>query len=188
MEAAKRHATYEDIARLPEYLVGEILNGELYTHPRPAPKHARVESALDGVLWPPFDSGAGGPGGWWILIEPELHLGSDILVPDLAGWRRERLPALPETAWFELPPDWVCEVLSPATARVDRAIKMPLYARHGVLHLWLIDPDLKTLEVYTLDHSQGQPHWLLLATLEREALVRQPPFSAIEFSLARLWA
>ncbi|MBN2700046.1 MAG: Uma2 family endonuclease [Methylohalobius sp. ZOD2] len=184
IQIARRKATYEDLLGLPENVVGEILNGELHTHPRPAPKHARVESAIDGTLWNPFDRGDGGPGGWWILVEPELHLGSDILVPDLAGWRRERMPALPETAWFELAPDWVCEVLSPATARIDRVIKMPIYAHHQVPFLWLIDPDLKMLEIYALEGGR----WQLLSALKDDDPVRQPPFEAVEFSLGNLWA
>lgn len=182
---AKRSATYEDILLLPENQVGEILNGHLHTHPRPAPRHARAYSALTGNLWNPFDNGSGGPGGWWIIDEPELHLGADIVVPDIAGWRRERMPQLPDTAWFELSPDWVCEVLSPATARTDRAVKMPLYAREGVAHLWLVDPDPRTLEVYQL---QNDTHWLLLTTLKADDPVQQPPFDAVSFSLASLWA
>ena len=183
--AAPRRARYEDLLALPEHLVGEILAGELYTHPRPAPLHARAYSALTGSLWSPFDAGRGGPGGWWIIDEPELHLGADVVVPDLAGWRRERMPALPETAWFELAPDWACEILSPSTARTDRALKMPVYARERVSHLWLVDPDARTLEVYAL---QPDRHWLLLATLQEGEPVRQPPFEAVEFSLASLWA
>lgn len=179
---AKRQACYEDLFQLPEHVVGEILGGELYTHPRPAPKHALAYSSLGANLWNPFH---GNTGGWWILDEPELHLGVDILVPDLAGWRRERMPELPETAWFELAPDWVCEILSPSTAKVDRSIKMPVYAREGISHLWLVDPDLKTLEVYELNANQ---HWTLLITLKEEDPVRQPPFDAIEFSLGSLWA
>jgi hypothetical protein len=200
-EPAERLATYQDIVDLPETLVGEILHGALYTHPRPAPRHARAYSALGWLLGGPFDWGQGGPGGWWILDEPELHLGShrgsdrgpqggaqrrrDVLVPDLAGWRRERLPALPETAWFELAPDWVCEILSPGTAPVDRAVKMPIYAREGVPHLWLVDPDARTLEVYRLEESG---HWLLLATLKDDEPVRQRPFDALELPLGTLWA
>ncbi len=187
-EPVKRPACHQDLFDLPENLVGEIIAGELHTHPRPAPKHARAYSALGGQIGNPFDFGGGGPGGWWILDEPELHLDDDILVPDLAGWQRERMPALPETAWFELPPDWVCEILSPSTARLDRVVKMPLYAGHGVGHLWLVDPELQTLEVYRLDRSQETPHWLLLESLEGDAPVRQPPFDAIEFSLGSLWA
>ncbi len=184
-EPAKRNATYADLFDLPKNVVGEILCGQLYTHPRPAPRHAQAYSALGGNLWKPFDNGTGGPGGWWILDEPELHLGSDILVPDIAGWRRERMPTLPETAWFELAPDWVCEVLSPSTARTDRAVKMPLYAREGVPHLWLVDPDARTLEIY---HLQANHHWLLLETLKDDDPVKQPPFDAITFPLESLWA
>ncbi len=186
-ETAKREARYEDLLKLPEHLVGEILDGELHTHPRPAPRHARAYSVLGGRIGNAFDFGSEGPGGWWILDEPELHFGEDVVVPDLAGWRRERMPQLPETPWFELAPDWVCEILSPSTARVDRVLKMPLYARKGVQHLWLLDPDLRTLEVYQLDSSGDLPRWLLLESLGGDAPVRQPPFEAVEFSLGTLW-
>jgi len=184
---AERPASYEDLLDLPENLVGEIIHGVLHTHPRPAPKHVRAYSALGGQLGNPYDWGTSGPGGWWILDEPELHLGPEILVPDLAGWRRERMPELPETPWFELAPDWICEILSPSTARLDRAVKMPLYARQQVGYLWLVDPDLQTLEIYTLDQAHGDPAWLLMTVLEGDALVRQPPFDAVEFPLATLW-
>ena len=183
-QTAKRKATYEDLLALPETQVGEIIHGSLRTHPRPAPKHARAYSALGYRLGGPFDGGIDGPGCWWILDEPELHLCEEILVPDLAGWRRERMPELPDTAWFELAPDWVCEILSPATARTDRVLKMPIYAREGVRHLWLVDPDLKTLEVYELDNGR----WTLLATLKDDDPVRQQPFDATEFPLDSLWA
>ena len=181
-DPAARKATYEDILNLPEHLVGEILNGVLITHPRPAPRHALAASSLGGELYGPFDKGRGGPGGWWILDEPELHLGAEIMVPDLAGWRRERMPELPETAWFEFAPDWVCEILSPNTARDDRAIKMPNYAREGVSWLWLVDPDPKTLEAYELRAGK----WTLLATLHDDQPVSLPPFDAIEFPLSVL--
>ena len=180
-QPGKSTACYGDLFDLPENLVGEIINGELHTHPRPAPKHARADSVLGGNTGNSYDWGESGPGGWWILDEPELHLGNNILVPDLAGWRRERMPTLPETAWFELAPDWICEILSPSTARVDRVLKMPIYARQGVQHLWLVDPDLQTLEVYTLDNSRDQPHWLLLNSLEGDAPVKQPPFDRLSF-------
>ena len=183
-EPARRKPSYEDILALPEHLVGEILAGELHTHPRPAPRHARAYSSLGGSVGDAFDWGSGGPGGWWILDEPELHLGPDILVPDVAGWCRECMPALPETAWFELAPDWACEILSPPTARTNRAVKMPIYAREKVGHLWLVDPDLRTLEVYRL---QDEGHWLFLATLKEDDPVQQPPFEAVSFPLGRLW-
>ena len=182
-EPALRPATYEDLLQVPEQLVAEILDGELYTQPRPAPKHAVAASGLGGELFRPFHKGAGGPGGWWIIDEPELHLNGDIMVPDLAGWRRERMPDLPETAWFELTPDWACEVLSPSTAQKDRVLKMPKYARYGVAHFWLIDPVVRTLEVYELRESR----WMLLVTLKDDDSVKIAPFDAIEFSLGDLW-
>lgn len=128
---AERQATYEELCQVPDHLIAQIIHGQLVTLPRPAPKHARASSIMGGKLVPSYDEGQGGPGGWWILFEPELHLGLDILVPDLAGWRRERMPALPETAWFERSPDWVCEVLSPSTVRLDRVDKLPIYACEG---------------------------------------------------------
>jgi len=182
-EPALKPATYEDLLAVPSHFVAEILAGELRTHPRPAPKHANVSSVQGGKFSNPFHLGNGGPGGWWILDEPELHLHGDIMVPDLAGWHRERLPQLPDTAWFELVPDWVCEILSPSTARDDRVLKMPRYARYGVTHFWLIDPKLQTLEVYAI--SDGR--WSLLATLKDDDKVRLAPFDAIEFSLGDLW-
>lgn len=181
---ADRPARYEDLFDLPEHLVGEILNGRLVTHPRPAPKHALAYSSLGEELVGPFHKGRGGPGGWWILDEPEIHIGGDVVVPDLAGWRRERMPRLPDTAWFELAPDWLAEILSPATARVDRTEKLPLYARWGVGHVWLVDPELRTLEAY---ENQGG-RWVLLAALKEDDRVALPPFDAVAFSLAGLWA
>jgi Uma2 family endonuclease len=180
----RKPATYQDIIDLPEHLVGEIIDGELYTQPRPAPRHVRASSSLGDELVSPFDKGRGGPGGWWIFDEPELHLGPHIQVPDLAGWRRERMPSLPETAWFELPPDWICEVLSPKTAGKDRAKKMPIYAAQGVRHIWLVDPDLRTLEIY--ENADGR--WLLLRVYEGEEGVSAVPFDAIGFNLGVLWA
>lgn len=181
---AERCAAYEDLLDLPETLVGEIISGRLVTHPRPAPKHAIAYSSLGYELQGPFDRGRGGPGGWWILDEPEIHIDSDILVPDIAGWRRERMPKAPQTAWFDLAPDWLCEILSPSTARVDRVEKLPIYARWGVRNVWLIDPDLRTLEAY--DNVDGR--WLLAATLKDDDAVSLAPFDAVSFSLAGLWA
>lgn len=180
-ETATRQADYEDLLRVPDHLVAEILNGRLRTHPRPGPRHAYASSVLGGRLVSPFGSGPSGD--WWILDEPELHLGAQVMVPDLAGWRREELPALPEEAWFEQAPTWVCEVLSPSTAQADRSVKMPLYARFRVDFLWLLDPSLKTLEAY---EREGE-RWLWLATHKDDEAVRLPPFAGLEFSLAELW-
>lgn len=180
---AVKQATYQDIIDLPENIVGEIINGRLETQPRPAPKHALAAGSIGDELISPFQKGRGGPGGWWILPEPECHLGPHVLVPDLAGWRKQRLPVLPETAWFDVVPDWVCEILSPSTARLDRAVKMPVYAQLGVTHLWLIDPLLQTLEAYQLHDS----HWLLIETFADDQPVSIAPFSEHTFSLSDLW-
>jgi Uma2 family endonuclease len=180
---AERLATYEDLLQVPAHLVAEILAGNLITHPRPGPRHALAYSSLGDELVGPYHKGRGGPGGWWILDEPELHLSGDVLVPDLAGWRRKNMPVLPDTAWFESSPDWICEILSPSTAKDDRVLKMPIYAREAVPHLWLVDPDLRTLEVYALNRD----HWLLLNAYKEDDKVRAPPFDAIELDLAVLW-
>lgn len=182
-QPANRLATYEDLFDLPDHLVGEILNGTLVTQPRPAPRHARASSVIGGELMRPFDHGPSGPGGWWILDQPELHLGAQILVPDLAGWRRERLPVFPDEAYFTLAPDWACEVLSPGTARTDRVVKMPIYAAEGVAWLWLVDPDQHTLEVFRLYEG----HWLMEHAWQEADAVTAPPFAEITFSLADLW-
>ncbi|MGH8643188.1 MAG: Uma2 family endonuclease [Gammaproteobacteria bacterium] len=181
---AERDATYEDLCKVPDHLLAQIIHGQLITLPRPAPRHALASSSLGEELAGPYQKGrSGGPGDWWILDEPELHLGRDILVPDLAGWRRERMPRLPETAYFEIPPDWVCEVLSPSTAQMDRVDKLGIYAAHGIAYAWLIDPDAKTLEVFSLQEG----HWRLELALKESDEVRAPPFDAIAFSLAALW-
>jgi Uma2 family endonuclease len=179
----KRGATYEDLERVPDTMVAEIVDGELFASPRPRPRHSAAASALGGDLNPPFGQGRGGPGGWWILDEPELHFGEDVLVPDLAGWTRERLPALPQEAFFTLVPDWICEVISPHNERHDRARKMPVYAREGVRHAWLVDPLDRTLEVFRLESGP----WNLLAMHRADEIVRAEPFQAVEVDLLGLW-
>ena len=179
----ERPATYDDLLALPEHVVGEIIGGELIVSPRPAPRHAVATSVLSGELGPPYHGGRGGPGGWWILFEPELHLGDDVLVPDLAGWRRTRMPAVPDTAYFTLAPDWICEVLSPHTARLDRQKKLAIYARVSVTHAWLLDPIQRTLEVLRLERGQ----WLIVSVHADDDEVRAEPFEATSLPLARLW-
>ncbi len=178
-----RRATYREVLEAPPHRVAELLDGTLHTHSRPAPRHAWASSGLGVQLGAPFVYGRGGPGGWWIIDEPELHLGDDILVPDLAGWRRARLPAPPATAYFTVAPDWVCEVLSPSTRALDQGAKRTGYARAGVSHLWLVDPDVRTLEAFALQAGD----WVLLETLTGEAAVSLPPFAAISFRLGDLW-
>jgi Uma2 family endonuclease len=180
---ARPKATYADLERLPEPLVGELIGGELFASPRPAPKHALASSALAGELVGPFQFGRGGPGGWWILPEPELHFGEDVLVPDFAGWRRERLPSIPDEAFFTLAPDWICEILSPSTARLDRARKLPRYAGAQVRFAWIIDPLHQTLEALSLENSR----WELSGAFGGSDRVRAPPFEAVEIGLESLW-
>ncbi len=176
-------ATYAELEALPDAMVGQILYGVLHAHPRPAPRHARASSRLGAELDGPFDRGRGGPGGWILLDEPELHLGEHVVVPDIAGWRRERLPMLPETAYFETPPDWVCEVLSPSTARLDRTEKLTIYALFALGHVWLVDPDARTLEIF----ARVETKWLLYATFKDNDAVSAPPFEAHTFQLDVLW-
>jgi Uma2 family endonuclease len=181
---AKKFATYEDLLKVPENFVAELIAGELITSPRPGPKHARASTALGGEIFNPFDKGRGGPGGWWILDEPEIHLLGDVLVPDLAGWRRDLVPSLPASkAYFEIAPNWVCEVLSPSTAGVDRVKKLPIYAREKVDHVWLIEPIARTLEIY----QRSENRWFLLNTFTGDDKIRAAPFEAIEMDLGSLW-
>jgi Uma2 family endonuclease len=180
---AKRPATYEDVLKAPDHLVAEILEGELYTTPRPAMPHAVVASALGSELGGPFHQGRGGPGGWWILFEPELHLGPDVVVPDLAGWRRSSVPALPNAPAMTIAPDWVCEILSPSTEALDRVSKLRVYAREGVSHVWFVNPRTQTLEVLRLENGR----WVVVATHDGDASVSVEPFDAVPLDLFRLW-
>lgn len=176
---------YEQLEALPEFLVGELLDGALYAHPRPAPKHQRAELRLGKILDSGFGEGQDGPDGWQILTEPEIHFirKAAVNVPDLAGWRRARMPNLPETAFIETVPDWVGEVLSPGTVDTDRRLKLPIYARFGVPYAWLVDPLARTLETYAL--ADGA--WRLTGTFADRDTVRAAPFDALAFTLDRLW-
>ncbi|OED38070.1 hypothetical protein AB833_21195 [Chromatiales bacterium (ex Bugula neritina AB1)] len=178
-------ATYEDLFNIPDNEVGEIFGGKLVTHPRPAPRHALATSMVGAGLIHEFGSrrSGGDPGEWWILDEPECHLGSDIVVPDLAGWRKTTMPELPETAWFETPPDWVCEVLSPSTAKYDRGVKREIYARESVGYYWIVDPLVKLIEVFALQ----QCSWALVNTGSDEQVVNLVPFETLPFDLSILW-
>lgn len=178
-----RAATYQDVLDAPPDMIAEIASGRLYLHPRPALRHARACLKLGARLDDPFENGIGGPGGWYFAIEPELHLGADVLVPDLAGWRRERMGAFPDAPATDLAPDWVCELLSPATRRFDLTVKRELYGARGVGHLWLIDPGARTLEAFELRDGA----WMLIAALQEAAEVRVASFDAIGFPLAALW-
>ena len=186
MKSVRRPATYDDLCKVPEHMVAEIIDGELVTSPRPAFPHARATSVLSRDLMGGFDGPPGGadaPGGWWFLFEPELHFGSDVVVPDVAGWRRERVPVIPNVAAFEQAPDWACEVVSPSTGRIDHGGKVRIYGREGVAHLWLLDPLLRTLEVYR--HAEAQ--WVVAATYMGNEAIHAEPFAAVALTMRRWW-
>lgn len=180
----RRQALYEEYCAVPEHRKAEIIDGTLFVMPRPAPPHANAHSVLGGALNQAFQQGNGGPGGWWIIDEPELHLVPlEPMSPDICGWRVERMPNLPSTAHFELAPDWVCEVLSPSTTWVDRMKKMPIFGRYGVKHVWLVDPIAQSLEVHYFDERE----WRSVRVIQGESRVRLAPFEAVELDLSRLW-
>lgn len=183
MAPAKKPATYADIEALPEHLVGEIIDGELFVSPRPSPVHARAEGAIHADLRDPFDHGRGGPGGWWLLIEPEVHLDSHVIVPDIAGWRRDRMPDFPRDAAIRIAPNWVCEVLSPSTARLDRTKKLMKYGPLGVEWVWLVDPIQRTVEVFRWVGGQV----VLGGIFAGNTSTRIPPFEAVELDMVGWW-
>lgn len=178
-----RPATYQDVLDAPPHMVAEIVGGELHLHPRPAGPQTVAASALGVEIGSEFGRERGGPGGWRILHEPELHLEGEVVVPDFGGWRRERMPVRPMGPWIDLAPDWVCEVLSPSTRRLDLGPKRDIYARAGVGHIWPVDPKALTLEAFELRDGR----WSLLATVTDADPVRLAPFDAIEFPLSALW-
>ncbi len=177
-------AVYDDLYTIPDTMIGQIIGGELFAMPRPSPRHAQAASILGIRIGGPFYLGEGGPGGWLILDEPEIQLDSHTFVPDIAGWKKERLGKIPETNWISVVPDWICEVLSPGTARIDKKKKMPIYAQFGVPYLWLVDPLEKTLEIFRLDNG----NWLVAAVYSEDDIVRAEPFQAIEINLSSLWS
>jgi len=184
--SARRRATYEDLCKVPDHKVAELIDGELIVSPRPALPHAFSGSVLGSDLLGGFQrpkNGPTSPGGWWIVFEPELHFADNVLVPDLAGWRRERMPRCPNAAACELAPDWVCEVVSPKTARIDRIRKLRIYAREGISHAWIVDPLAQTLEVYAL--AAGT--YALVASFEGTEKVGAVPFDAVLLDMARWW-
>ena len=180
----KHPATYADLEAVPPHLVAEILFGALVTHPRPHKRHGAAATSLSDEIVGPFQKGRGGPGGWVFIGEQEIHFGAHVSVPDIAGWRRERLPADAEDRpYIDVPPDWICEILSPSTEQYDKGDKRRIYAVYGVPHLWFLDPRAKSLEVFLL---QGK-NWLLTHTFIDRDDVSAPPFDAITFSLGLLW-
>jgi Uma2 family endonuclease len=182
-KTAERAATYEDLLKVPDNLIAELIDGELFTSPRPMPPHMNAAGRIYGRLDRAFRDGDGGPGGWWIVIEQEIHLGRDVFVPDVAGWKRERVPEQPVDQYWNVSPDWICEVVSPSTGRLDRVTKLPRYAFHDIPYTWIIDPLQRSLEVYRLE----QGRWFLVATHGGDEVVRAEPFDAIEIPLSSLW-
>lgn len=182
-EPAKKLATYADLEAVSPLLVAEIIDGGLVTHPRPVPRHAVAAGMLNVELVLPFQRGRGGPGGWIFMGEPELHFGSQVVVPDMAGWRRERLTLLPDAAFITTAPDWLCEILSPSTEKYDRGAKRRIYVEAGVQHIWLLDPRMRILETFT----SAAGRWMLTGTFSDADEVRAPPFESIGFPLENLW-
>jgi Uma2 family endonuclease len=186
MPVVKRYATYEDLAAVPDTMVAELIDGDLITSPRPASPHARATAQLGSKLMGSFDSppdGADAPGGWWILFEPELRFGRNVLVPDLAGWRRERMPRMPNVTGFTQAPDWICETISPSTGSIDRGRKMRIYAQEGVSHLWIVEPIARTIEVYRLEGER----WIVASTHGGSDPVRAEPFDAVTLDPSTWW-
>jgi Uma2 family endonuclease len=186
VSSVKRRATYADLCQVPDHMVAEIIDGELFASPRPAAPHALAASMLGAVLIGSFAGDTptpAGPGGWWILFGPELHLREDVIVPDFAGWRREHMPAVPDVAFFELAPDWACKVISPSTGVIDRGRKMRVYAREHVRHLWIVDPVIRTLEVYRLEGER----WTVASTHAGAEEVHAEPFEAVALDMRRWW-
>jgi Uma2 family endonuclease len=182
-EPAKKQATYDDLYHIPENMVGEIIDGELIVSPRPTGRHTEAASSLGFELGPPYRFGRGGPGGWIIHFEPELHLGANVIVPDLAGWKKERFTISPDEHRITISPDWVCEVLSPSSARTDRIKKMRIFAEHNVPYVWIIDPAQMTLEVYRLESGK----WVVQGLYSENDKARAEPFEEVEIDLSNLW-
>lgn len=179
----EKPATYEDLLKVPEHLVAEIIDGELFTSPRPASPHAFAAATLLSTLVARLQRGQGCPAEWWFLMEPELHLGADVLVPDLAGWRKANMAHVPNVPWFDIAPDWICEIVSVKTARLDRIRKLPRYARNGVPYAWIVDPVAQSVEVYC---RQGE-HMLQFSTHEGSEKIVAEPFAPCELDLNDLW-
>ena len=175
-------ATYADVLAAPPNRVAELFDGVLYVSPYLWPRPSHANSSLLWRLGQSFD--LGGDKSWRILRMPEIHLGEDVIVPDICGWLRSRMPVIPDTDWFETAPDWACEVLTPSTRLLDQVIKREVYARHGVAHLWHLDPEARVLEVFEL--TEGK--WLVWQTFTGDDEVAAPPFAAMPFTLSDLWA
>ncbi|MCY1060669.1 Uma2 family endonuclease [Nannocystis sp. SCPEA4] len=184
MATARKLATYDDLLAYPSEVKTEIFDGEIHTQPSPLPGHGRAQLALGRYVGGPFDGDTQDPDGWWILQEIDVRFdGHNVVRPDVVGWRRARLPDPWGMRPIDVVPDWICEVLSPSTEKVDRVRKQHLYARHGVPYYWLVDPAERVLEAFVLDGAQ----WRIAGTYDDTALARIPPFDAIELPVGRLF-
>jgi Uma2 family endonuclease len=179
-----RAPTLADLDALPPGIVGEIIEGVLYTMTKPRMRHQRTGLEIGSGLLGPFDHGFGGPGGWWIVTEPGIELpNTPEISPDVAGWRRERMPEMPVDEPIRLVPDWVCEILSPTTRRHDMLHKQPYYAKIGVPIMWLVDIEARVLTVHRLESS----HWVTIGTYSDEIEARIAPFDAVPLNVTRWW-
>ncbi len=197
-EPARKVYTYEDILALDEKLHAELLDGMIYIDgvplgsvvptvgmaPAQLPRHAKSQRVLGKIIGGPFDDdhGDGGPGGWWIFIEVDVLLASGTVRPDLSGWRRERLPQ-PDVRPIATRPDWVCEIISPTSIRQDRVAKRRAYAKAGIPHYWIVDPDARTLEALELQSDR----WLEVGTWSEGDVARIAPFEPVEVPVGRLF-
>jgi Uma2 family endonuclease len=183
---AQRLATFEDLLKLGEDVRAEVIAGELLASPAPLPRHSKAQGAIRRFIGGPYDDddGHGGPGGWWIFVEVDIRLTThNIVRPDVAGWRRERLAQPGGVRPIEVIPDWICEIASPSTAARDRVTKRALYARHRVPHYWIVDPEARTLEALILDGD----HWTEAGAWDSSAVARIPPFTDVEIEVGRLF-
>lgn len=174
---------YAELEALPAHMVGEIVNGVLYAHPRPARGHGSAATELLTEVNAPFGRGRGGPGGWKFIVEQELHLGPHVVVPDISGWKIERYPNHELTPYSTVATDWLCEVLSPSTSKLDRVEKLKIYAEYGVPHCWYVDPAAQSLEVFILAGKT----YLVGPAFSGADPVAAPPFETHTIDLSLLW-
>lgn len=183
MANASKVPTLDDLNALPRGIKGEIIEGVLYTMTRPRSPHQALGLEIGGDLKNPFGRGRGGPGGWWILPEPGIELAdTPEIAPDIAGWRKERMPELPRDSAITVVPDWVCEILSPTTRRHNLLIKMPYYARIGVKHHWLVDLEARVLTAFRLDTD-----WVRTGAYGDETDARIEPFADVPLDVSSWW-
>ncbi len=185
MGSARELACYQDLLALADDVRAEILGGEIVAMPAPLPRHSNPQRALGRFVGGPFhdDDGFGGPGGWWIFVEVDVELEAhEVVRPDLAGWRRERL-VTPDRRPLRVVPDWACEIVSPSSAARDRVYKRHLYARHGIRHYWIVDPEARTLEALELHDGR----WVDVGTYDETATAQVPPFEAVSIEVGRLF-